>query len=756
MSDRRSAVIAPVVLAALTALAGAVFAEIYSGRALVLLLIGAAVLSVGLTALMRMVRFASALIVLNSIMVLALYLLGAVAMTRDPESGGLFSTYLDALVNSGARILTGTIPVQPAPDTVVLPIIVVWMAGLASAQLALRQGRLALGYIPSTVVYLMALVFVGPNADVSAWRPLVFLAVAAAGLAACRRDQISAALREVSTKQRIAHRARIMAIGSFGLVALVAATVAIGPAVADLSDRRPVDPREYVAPPQQRGPATNPLSRLSGWARNPNDPLLRVEMSAPARIRWVALTDFDGVSWTASGEYRSAGSILPAGETFDATSTRIDQEITVLGLDGPWLPAVDRADEVTGVAVAYEPGTGTLLHPDGLAPDLRYHVVSSHSEHKPSELVSAGMPSSAEFDRYVRLPNGLPGEIRDLAKEATEGATTGYDRALKLENYLSTQYKFAPAAPSGHGYLNLKFYLDTPEADGGGKGTSEQFATAFAVMARSLGLPARVVVGFHAGSTQNSSEYLIRTGDAFAWPEVYFAGQGWVAFDPTPTDGKNSTAPDEKTAQAEAAQAEKEERLQALEDAKDEPPANAPVEPAAPKAEVPEGPQWPLIVLGGAGGVVVLALGSLIGLAFARRSLRHRRLCSGDPSMRIAGAWWELLDALALAGRPSAASLTAAEIAGAAASADVKNGGLPPVDELAAAVNMVVFAPGLADATAAENAEASLNRYVRALRGQQPILRRLWWPFDPRPLRWKSARRRLSAAPLPQERVSTG
>src|SRR5690606_19777157 len=67
----------------------------------------------------------------------------------------------------------------------------------------------------------------------------------------------------------------------------------------------------------------------------------------------------------------------------------------------------------------------------------------------------------------------------------------------------------------------------------------EQFAGAFAAMARSIGLPARVAVGFTQGETDPAEDglYVVRGEHAHAWPEVYLAGAGWVAFEPTPGRG---------------------------------------------------------------------------------------------------------------------------------------------------------------------------------------------------------------------------
>src|SRR5207253_3173647 len=83
-------------------------------------------------------------------------------------------------------------------------------------------------------------------------------------------------------------------------------------------------------------------------------------------------------------------------------------------------------------------------------------------------------------------------------------------------------------APPGHSYRNLEFFLTTSH-----HGTSEQFATTYALMARTLGLPSRVVVGFRPGRL-SGGVWQVRSGDVLVWPEVDFRGLGWVPFYPTP------------------------------------------------------------------------------------------------------------------------------------------------------------------------------------------------------------------------------
>ena len=98
--------------------------------------------------------------------------------------------------------------------------------------------------------------------------------------------------------------------------------------------------------------------------------------------------------------------------------------------------------------------------------------------------------------RYLAVGGTVPPDLSQLAEQISTGESSPYLRALALESFLVEHYRFAADAPSGHAYPNLRFFLfDDPRA-GGQRGTSEQFAAAFAALGRLMGLPTRVVVGF--------------------------------------------------------------------------------------------------------------------------------------------------------------------------------------------------------------------------------------------------------------------
>ena len=154
---------------------------------------------------------------------------------------------------------------------------------------------------------------------------------------------------------------------------------------------------------------------------------------------------------------------------------------------------------------------------------------------------SEGLLSEAEVvasPTYTQLPQGLPSRIRLLALEITEGHATPYGKAKAIEDYLSSRYVYAfsesPAgstAPAGRDPVD--WFLFDSEV-----GTSGGFSSAFAVLARSVGIPARVVSGWAIARVDGTQT--VYTDQAHQWAEVAFAGIGWVTFDPTPPGGSLS------------------------------------------------------------------------------------------------------------------------------------------------------------------------------------------------------------------------
>lgn len=132
--------------------------------------------------------------------------------------------------------------------------------------------------------------------------------------------------------------------------------------------------------------------------------------------------------------------------------------------------------------------------------------------------------------RYLQLPDNISPRVRDLARQITASASTPYDKATALRDYLRTipYDPFPPPQPPNSEAVDNLLFVDR-------RGVCEHFATAHVVMLRTLGVPARLVAGYGPGEYNPlSGYYAVRASDAHAWTEVYFPGYGWVPFDPTP------------------------------------------------------------------------------------------------------------------------------------------------------------------------------------------------------------------------------
>jgi hypothetical protein len=131
---------------------------------------------------------------------------------------------------------------------------------------------------------------------------------------------------------------------------------------------------------------------------------------------------------------------------------------------------------------------------------------------------------------YTQLPGGLDPQIAALAKQITAHAPTMYDKAVALETYLRTNYTYSVDIQLPPGQEGVSWFL----FHSGNKGFCNYFASAMTVMARSLGIPARVAVGYTGGTNDPSHhQHVIHGTDAHSWTQIYFAGYGWINFEPS-------------------------------------------------------------------------------------------------------------------------------------------------------------------------------------------------------------------------------
>ena len=137
--------------------------------------------------------------------------------------------------------------------------------------------------------------------------------------------------------------------------------------------------------------------------------------------------------------------------------------------------------------------------------------------------------TAEELADYLQLP-GLDARIPQLSAQIARPATSDFGKAEAIENYLRTNFSYTLQLPATRQADPLSYFLFERK-----RGHCEYFASAMAVMLRTLKIPSRVVTGFRTDEFNDvTSQYVVRASDAHAWVEAYFPGRGWVGFDPTP------------------------------------------------------------------------------------------------------------------------------------------------------------------------------------------------------------------------------
>lgn len=278
----------------------------------------------------------------------------------------------------------------------------------------------------------------------------------------------------------------------------------------------------------------------------------------------------------------------------------------------------------------------------GAIQNLTYTVESVDIAPNVEELgdATAGTPMDSATTGLV--PADLPQSLKDLTAEVTEDASTPARRAAAIQEYLrdSNRFTYTTEALPGSGYQALENFLLVDR-----KGYCEQFATAMAMMARVVGIPSRVAVGFLPGQ-RKGDQYEVKIRNMHAWPELYFSGFGWVRFEPTPAS-VTGTAPswtvpsaDEPTDETSA-----EPSAAASSAASGGPSAQPTLEPTEQSTDVTGGNAfpWARTLLGSAVSLLVLLI--LAAPATIRIRRRTARLAPDRPAPeRVEAAWEEIRD----------------------------------------------------------------------------------------------------------------
>jgi transglutaminase-like putative cysteine protease len=270
--------------------------------------------------------------------------------------------------------------------------------------------------------------------------------------------------------------------------------------------------------------------------------LFSVRSSAPGGSYWrlLSLDRFDGQRWSASNPTATGGvelergdlrSVSPAGP-LEPNVIPLQQHVTLDRLGGDWLPVSFEPIRLaaSGQRVRWDPVSSTLVSTNGTYEGLSYDVTSEVLGPTPEQL-DAILPDDAPgLARYETLPP-VPQEIYQIAHQITDRQTTMYRKVLAIQDYLRSNFRYDEHVVPGHDVNHILYFLTRSRA-----GYCEQFAGTMTVLLRALHIPARVAVGFTQGTHDpKTGLWDVTTKNAHSWVEVFFPGQGWLAFEPTPS-----------------------------------------------------------------------------------------------------------------------------------------------------------------------------------------------------------------------------
>lgn len=493
--------------------------------------------------------------------------------------------------------------------------------------------------------------------------------------------------------------------------------------------------REVAQAPVDPTAFDSPLSLFRRWTKGGADEVQLVVRGLPAgaRLRVAALDDYDGRQFRmseAEGPFVRIGPERP----LPPSAAPVPVTVQVAGYRGPFLPLPgpivaldftgDRADELAA-DLRYSAAATTGLMPGGWRAGDGYRVVAGAAATPSAAALATAQPMA------VTLPPGpaVPDVVRSATERYLAGASTPAQQVeairagLVRDGFFSHGALGEPTSAAGHGLDRLAAMV------GGGPmiGDQEQYAALMALMVRSIGIPARVVVGFAPGAGApagsgtagtapggtgtggtgtggmgsggmgsgglGSGGTEVRGQDLTAWVEVPFDGFGWVPFDPTPPVDKPLTD------QLERAQTERREvSVEAPPALPQVPPDTVDTESAdqRPQDTTPPAPSggdpfmpalllamagWTLLVL----AVLAAPVAAILALK-ARR--RRRRLAAPRAADRITGGWQELVDTATDAGYRPVAWHTRSEVA-----RDLGGASVLQLDWLAPAADAAQFSP---------------------------------------------------------------
>jgi len=516
----------------------------------------------------------------------------AIARISAPETtrgflptGETISAMSSQLTRAFSLIRTGIEPVQPITGIVIVLAVVFWLTGVMLSW-GLMRGHPYVALIPPLV---LALQFATMDRNRTGWmRIAIFLAIVAGSIVAVtidERDQSAGrmtgkALRPAMTGRLAPSAAGLLSVTLFASVLFTGYMSGLVPSDGVLPWRSATG----LTSDFYGGVAYNPFVGIrQSLVSQSSTPVFLAQITGDVPgdqvyFRLVTMETYNGGQFFAdkptvvdlATRPWEDGANTFAGPVKEVTTTIQIERLRMDWLPASYVPVAFSSDANILDTVRVRQADGSLrLQGDLSYEGMTYTVESSipspdiavlatdedgalspafafaATEHNvPDPVVAPVREEPANVDVYLDLPDDLDTGIAREARRQTDNLSTNYEIGLALESWFHSEaFAYSTDIDPGHAASDLAAWLLDDTSPNYHVGYCENFATAMAVMARTLDVPSRVVLGFTPGEpTEQEDVYVVRDRNAHAWVELWIPSQGWVRFDPTPrADAINPT-----------------------------------------------------------------------------------------------------------------------------------------------------------------------------------------------------------------------
>jgi len=713
-----------------TAVAAAAFWPTYRTGDLVLMVVVTIVLGVAIGLVGALFRASTTVVAGTSVVVFIVFGVPLAVPSEAiahvlPSVRGLVDLVVSVALG-WKQLVTVSAPVGSYAALLVPAYLAVLAVAVTTTTIALRAHRRAFAVLPPLVLFVVAIVL-GPSrvdAVPQLALALALVVVTVGWLMVVRSSGDRAALRELADAPIASvHGLRAARGGAAALAVLVAATMLGGAAAVALPAAAPRQvARTVTQPPFDPRDYPSPLSAFRSYLEEPkaSEPMITVTgLGSQRRVRIATLDTYDGVVYAVS----------PGGSgTFARTPYRIERKqaggqsvslgVKVDDYSGVWVPDAGMLGRLRftgprastlGADFFYNDVTGTAAVLGGVRSGDSYRIDASAAPERSISSLKQAEPGHATLPAVGVMPDGVKDTIQQYAPN---GASAGQALAAALDGLAANGYVShgigakEPASRSGHGADRITELLTTVPMIG----DQEQYAVAAALMARDLGFPARVVLGFVVPDGRSTTGAVTLTGDDIsAWIQVQTKADGWVTIDPNP--------PVRPVPQKQPDEPKQVSRPQSVVPPPPADPDQDLSQPPAPHvaSDTPRAqPVWltVLLIIAQVLGWMLLAAALLaapfLAVIAAKWRRRARRRSAPTATERITAGWHEFADAAVDNGYRPPPSATRSELAQTV-------GGMRP-RVLAAVADRAVFGPAVPSATDADQVWRAVDELRSALR----------------------------------------